>query len=288
MRIAQLSDTHVSTPGTDQEDLLRTMAYAERAVAHVRALAPDVVLITGDLVERGEGAEYARFREVFDALPMPWFVIPGNHDARPTMARAFADRGYLPQDGGFLQYVVEEWPVRLVALDTLVPGSASGEVCADRLRWLDERLREAPERPTIVFLHHPPFATGIAAMDAMGLAGREALAAVIRRHAQVERVLCGHVHRPITRRWAGTVASVAPSTAHQVALALPPSAELAIAFEPAACAVHEWLGDDGLVTHLSPIEPPRPRLVLHDGRRWLGDEAIVPEGFQPLAAPPRR
>ena len=98
-----------------------------------------------------------------------------------------------------MQYVVEGHPVRLIALDTLVPGQVGGLLCAERLIWLAARLEEAPARPTLIFMHHPPFVTGLQAMDAMGLEGKEELAAVIRRHPQVERLVCGHVHRPMTR-----------------------------------------------------------------------------------------
>jgi len=131
---------------------------------------------------------------------MPVLVIPGNHDDRANLVRAFDDHAYLPRDGGFLQYTVDDWPVRLVALDTVVPGESGGRLCADRLAWLDARLGEAPGGPTLVFMHHPPFATGIVAMDAMGLEDPAALATVLRRHPHVEGITCGHIHRTIVRR----------------------------------------------------------------------------------------
>jgi 3',5'-cyclic AMP phosphodiesterase CpdA len=283
MLIAQITDTHVSTPDSVNDRFFRTAEHLERAVAHLNRLAPrpDVVLITGDLVERGEPEEYARLRAILAPLAMPCYVIPGNHDSREHLARAFADRGYLPQDGGFLHYTVEQWPVRLVALDTQVPGSPGGHLCEERLDWLDARLAEAPGRPTVVFMHHPPFATGLVAMDAMGLTGGDRLADVIRRHPQVERVLCGHVHRPMTRRFAGTVASTSPATAHQIALALAPARHLAVVMEPPACMLHLWLGGDaGLVSHLSVIGDERPPLTLYDGQRWLR-EAAPPSTFHP-------
>jgi len=242
---------------------------------------PDVALATGDLVERGEPEEYARLRAILDRLAMPLYVIPGNHDSREHLARAFADRGYLPTRGEFLHYTVEEWPVRLVGLDTQVPGQPGGALCAERLAWLDARLGEAPARPTLVFMHHPPFVTGLAAMDGMGLEGKEALAAVIRRHPQVERIACGHVHRPMTRRFAGTVATTCPATAHQIALELRPAERLSVVMEPPACTLHLWLGADaGLVSHVSVIGDERPPFTLFDGQRWLR-EAQPPPAFHP-------
>jgi len=283
MLIAQITDTHISTPGSVNDRYFRTPEHLERAVAHLNRLAPrpDVVLATGDLVERGEPEEYARLRAILDRLAMPLYVIPGNHDSRKGLARAFADRGYLPTDGGFLHYTVEEWPVRLIGLDTQVPGQPGGRLCAERLAWLDARLGEAAARPTVVFMHHPPFVTGLQAMDAMGLEGKEELGTVIRRHPQVERLVCGHVHRPMTRRFAGTVATTCPSTAHQIALELPPTEQLSVVMEPPACMLHLWLGAEaGLVSHVSVIGDERPPFTLFDGQRWLR-EAVPPPAFHP-------
>jgi 3',5'-cyclic AMP phosphodiesterase CpdA len=283
MLIAQITDTHISTPGSVNDRYFRTPEHLERAVAHLNRLAPrpDVVLATGDLVERGEPEEYARLRAILDRLAMPLYVIPGNHDSREGLARAYADRGYLPTGGGFLHYTVEEWPVRLIGLDTQVPGQPGGRLCAERLAWLDARLGEAAARPTVVFMHHPPFVTGLQAMDAMGLEGKEELAAVIRRHPQVERLVCGHVHRPMTRRFAGTVATTCPATAHQIALELPPTERLSVVMEPPACMLHLWLGAEaGLVSHVSVIGDERPPFTLFDGQRWLR-EAVPPPAFHP-------
>jgi len=283
MLIAQITDTHISTPGSVNDRYFRTPEHLERAVAHLNRLAPrpDVALATGDLVERGEPEEYARLSAILDRLAMPLYVIPGNHDSREGLSRAFADRGYLPTDGDFLHYTVEEWPVRLIGLDTQVPGQPGGRLCAEQLAWLDARLGEATARPTVVFMHHPPFVTGLQAMDAMGLEGKDELAAVIRRHPQVERLVCGHVHRPMTRRFAGTVATTCPATAHQIALELPPAERLSVVMEPPACMLHLWLGAEaGLVSHVSVIGDERPPFTLFDGQRWLR-EAVPPPAFHP-------
>jgi len=158
-----------------------------------------------------------------------------------------------PRGGGFVQYVVEDWPVRLIGLDSVLPGKGGGELCGERLAWLDARLSEQPERPTVLFLHHPPFNTGIGHMDAQGFLGKEAFAAVVRRHPQVERVLCGHMHRAIQVRWAGTIASTAPAPAHQVALDLRDDAPSCFVMEPPGYQLHLWRADSGLVSHTALI-----------------------------------
>jgi 3',5'-cyclic AMP phosphodiesterase CpdA len=148
---------------------------------------------------------------------------------------------------------VDDLPVRLIALDTVVPGQPGGLMCAERLAWLDARLTEAPDRPTLIVMHHPPFRTGIGHMDAMGLANAEAMREVVGRHRQVEAVVAGHLHRPIQTRWAGTIATTAPSTAHQVALDLRPDGPPQFVMEPPACQLHVWTPGCGLVSHTSYI-----------------------------------
>ncbi|HXJ80648.1 MAG TPA: phosphodiesterase [Candidatus Methylomirabilis sp.] len=290
MLIAQITDTHISTPGSRNDTYFRTAEHLERAVAHLNALAPrpDVVVATGDLVERGHLDEYERLRELLEPLRMPVFLIPGNHDDRQNLPRAFTRHHYLPRDGGFIQYAVDDWPVRLVALDTLIPGESGGRLCADRLHWLDRQLAAAPDRVTVVIMHHPPFVTGMRKMDQMGLEGAEPLAEIIRRHPQVERIVCGHLHRPIVRRFAGTVACTGPATAHQIALELGELPSLSAVMEPPGCLLHLWLGDgEGLVSHVSVIGDGYPPFLIFDGRDWLRD-AVPPPRFHPHRSPTPR
>jgi len=263
MLIAQLSDPHIKSPGQLLYDRIDTAGYLERAVAHVLRLdpLPDLVIMTGDLVDGGKAEEYALLRRLLAPLPMPLYAIPGNHDAREALRAAFADKGFFPPEG-FLQYVVEDQPVRLIALDTLVEGKPYGELCADRLAWLDARLGEQGDKPVVLFMHHPPFECGIDAFDHARLQhGDQRLAELVRRHGNVERAVCGHVHRPIQVRWAGTMASIAPSTAHQATLDLHDGAPLSMMMEPPAIALHQWRPHTGLVTHVSYIgdfDGPKP------------------------------
>jgi 3',5'-cyclic-AMP phosphodiesterase len=249
MKNAQISDPHIVAPGTLLYGRVDTAGFLTRAVSELSRLdpLPDIVVITGDLVDKGTPAEYDHLRRLLAPLTMAVFVIPGNHDSREALRAAFGGDGYLPRDG-FLQYLVEDWPLRLIALDTLVPGEGGGELCADRLLWLDRTLSAAPDRPTLVMMHHPPFATGIARMDRAGLRDSDAFAAVIARHSQVERILCGHLHRAIDRRFAGTIAGTAPSTAHQMHLDLRAGAPLRFMFEPPGYQLHLWR-DGSLVSH---------------------------------------
>jgi 3',5'-cyclic AMP phosphodiesterase CpdA len=250
MLIAHITDTHITPPGTLLMGIVDTASALERAVAALNRLdpSPDITVLTGDLVESGAPEEYAHLRTLLAPLRMPIFAIPGNHDAREPMREAFIGDGYLPRQG-FLDYVIEDYPLRIVALDTLIPGEGGGAVCSQRLRSLDRTLSGAQDRPTLVLMHHPPFVTGISRIDRLGLDGRAAFAEIVRRHPQVERIACGHLHRPIESRFAGTVAGTAPSTAHQILLDLRPDARVSFAFEPPGYQLHYWREDAGLVTH---------------------------------------
>ena len=258
MLIAQISDMHVKGPGSTAMAGIDTTTGLNRAVAHLIALRPrpDIVLATGDLVAEGTDEEYGVLRDSMRTLTAPVYLIPGNHDDRDGMRRAFPDHAYLPKDGNFLQYVIDDYPVRLIALDTLVPGENGGWLCAERLAWLEARLAEAPERPTVIFMHHPPFVSGIAELDGIRCEGGEELGVIVARHPQVERVLCGHIHRPIQVRWHGTLASTCPSTAVQMGLDLRPDGPFGWSAEPNACQLHLWRPDVGLISHTSLIGQP--------------------------------
>jgi 3',5'-cyclic-AMP phosphodiesterase len=250
MLIAQLSDPHFVPKDVRLFGKLDTAGFLERAVGHLNALAPDLVLITGDLTNDGDASVYAGFAAIVGRLRAPFFVLSGNHDDRELMRQRFG-AGYLP-DSGPLCYAIDRFAVRLIALDTLVQGETWGEVGPEQLAWLDTRLAEVPDKPTVVALHHPPFRTGIGHLDWSMLRDAEDLAAVIGRHGQVERVVCGHVHRSIQRRFAGTLAQTAPSCAHQAELILGDAPATWIC-EPPAVLLHRWDPADGLVSHVSLI-----------------------------------
>ena len=264
MLVAQITDTHILAagklfhspraafpPGASGDwSHIDTAAYLARAIAELNALnpTPDVIVMTGDLTEHGSPEEYANLRAILSAARMPVFVIPGNHDARDPLRAVFAEDGYLAAEG-FLHYAVEGYPLRIVALDTHIPGSHDGLLCAERLDWLDRTLADAPSQPTLVMMHHPPFPTGIGHMDRHALLNPAELAEVVRRHPQIERILCGHLHRTIDHRFAGTIAGTAPATAHQLVLDITPGAPAEFTFEPPGYQLHYWREGVGLVTH---------------------------------------
>ncbi len=273
MLIAQISDLHIRMPGQKAYRRVATDRYLPPAVAALNAQqpTPDLIMITGDLTDFGRPAEYRYLRDMLDPLRAPYYLLPGNHDEREALRAAFPDHGYLQQPGPFLQYTIEDQPLRIIVLDTVVPMQSHGMLCEQRLSWLDARLREAPERPTVIAMHHPPFRTGIAHMDAIGLLkGADALESLVKRYSHIERIMAGHLHRTIFRRFGNTVVSTCPAPAHQVVLDLRPEGPSAFNLEPPGYHLHHW-NEGHLVTHHAHIgEYPGP-YPFHENGELIDD-----------------
>ena len=250
MLVCQITDTHIKAGRRLAYRRVDTASMLEDCVAAVARLdpAPDVILLTGDLGDLGRPEEYAELKSLLAPLRAPIYAVPGNHDEREAMRAAFGAGGYLPARG-FLHYAVEDRPLRLIGLDTLLPGQGGGELCAERLAWVDRKLAERPDAPTLVFMHHLPFPTGIEHMDKLGLKGSEAFASILARHEQVVAVLCGHLHRSIQAQIGGRRVCTSPSPAHQVALDFRPGAPGGFRMEPPGYMLHRWSGGL-LVSHV--------------------------------------
>jgi 3',5'-cyclic AMP phosphodiesterase CpdA len=245
--LAQLSDPHIGAEWFDDQSVARLAA----AVESVRAVRPqpDAVLMTGDIADHATDEEYEQVQELLAPLG-PLHVLAGNHDDRRTLHRHFGVPG---GEGEPVRYSVDLGPLRLVALDTTIPGEDPGELGGEQLEWLDAELAAAPEQLTLLAMHHPPLVTGVPAWDQLGLAAsdRRALGDVIERHEQVRRLACGHLHRTMTGELAGRSVLVAPSTYVQMRPNFL-SDELDLTAEPAGFAVHAVV-DGELVSHVQSV-----------------------------------
>ena len=253
--LAQVTDMHVKAVGKLSYRVVDTGGGLARCIEHLLKIPqrPDAVLFTGDLTDFGGADEYDNLRSLLAPLPMPVFLMPGNHDKPEGMRAAFPGHAYLRQRPGRVDYVIDDFPVRLVALDSTVPQESGGALLPAQLEWLDGTLAAAPTKPTVVALHHPPFWTGIGHMDRIGLANPQALERVIAGHPQVERVVSGHLHRAIITRFGGSIASTCPSPAHQVALDLADDAPSRFVMEPPGFQLHLWREGTRLITHTGAI-----------------------------------
>lgn len=266
MLIAQLSDCHISTP---EEEFSKLYCPADRlraAIRHVNGSLnrPDLVFLTGDLINSARREEYDILRDLLPLFDMPVYLLPGNHDDCALLREAFPDHDYLPESGD-LNYVVDGWPLKIICLDTNLHGKAEGVLGEAQLDWLDRELGRETARRVLIFMHHPPFLTGLAHMDGMSLLDRDAFTKVIARHDTVERVMCGHVHRSIQTLAGGTLVQTCPSTSHQILLHLGQEGQLGTVFEPPEYLLHYWTEDGGLVTHNEYVTDYDIAWTLQDG-----------------------
>ncbi len=247
MIFAQITDCHImADPDHPHNQQLRAVVGQINATEE----QPGFVVATGDLTNDGEEDQYRQLGQILEGLEMPLYVIPGNHDHRERLLALFRHEGYLPTEPPFMHYAINHHPVRIIALDTKETDEHFGRLCEERLHWLSIRLAEERERPTVIIMHHPPFETGVKIMDVDRCLDGAAFAAVVAKSHNVQRIMCGHVHRPSFVWFAGTIASVCPSTAFHLEPALMVErTDYQLTSEPAAFQLHMWTGESGLVTH---------------------------------------
>ncbi len=259
MLIAQITDIHLGFEPDNPSEFNRQRLDRVLRVLIDGPNRPDLLLATGDLVDKGDEASYRRLAEALSACPFPVHYCMGNHDDRANFRAAFPD---LPLEGGFLHYVVPLAGRRLIVVDTLDPGRHGGAFCEARAAWLRARLDEDHETPTLVVMHHPPVESGIEWMNTHPDEPWVArFADAIAGSPQLQGVICGHLHRPIVAPWRGVTVTICPSTAPQVALDLnpidpdrPDGRPMIVADAP-AFALHRWT-DAGLVSHFDAAGAP--------------------------------
>lgn len=253
--IAHITDLHLRVDGTLYNGDQDTQVQLTACINHLNEMdpRPDLVIATGDLADEPSPELYPVMRQMLDQIEMPVYVIPGNHDDREMLRAAFLDLGYLPADDPFLHYTIEEYPLRMIGLDTLETNGDNGEMCASRLHWLDHRLSEQPDRPTLIFMHYQPIMTRMGYTNKNAFPGASEMEELIRGHSQVEWIICGHLHRPIQMRWGGTFVSVAPSLAFQRTLTLDNAMPKAFIDEPTGMLIHMWSPETSVISHISLI-----------------------------------
>lgn len=242
--LAQISDPHVRA-----DDEGAAAAQLTRALQRAAEYRADVILLTGDLVNDERADEYEALAAVIADPPAPLFMIPGNHDDRARIREAFPAHAYLPQQGP-LSFAIEQYPVRIVAVDQIVPGKTHGLLTIEHADWLDQTLSNVPDKPTIVALHHPPFLTHDRLFDTIGLRDAGLFESVIARHPQVKRIICGHHHRMTVGQVAHAPVIVAPSTSWAYGLAMLDDQPIAPRTrEEPGWVLHAWTENGGFASH---------------------------------------
>ena len=214
MIIAQISDTHIAL---DTPDADRRMSDFERTIADINALdpPPDVIVHTGDIVHNGRPDEYARAVAILARARRPVYVLAGNKDDRTNLRAAFAAGGYLDPKSSFIDYAVEDYPVRLIATDTLDTHGNKGDFCAERAERLTAMIDAESAKPIAVFAHHPPFEVPVGP-DRINFQAPETmqrLRRALQHSGRVVAVISGHVHRGTAGVVGNIPATVMPSIA---------------------------------------------------------------------------
>ena len=216
--IAHVSDTHLLADGAPQFGAIDTTAHAREALQRLTRLdpAPDAIVVTGDLADQGEPGAYRELRAMTEPLAtdlgaqVVW--VMGNHDERPAYAAELFGREVgvdVPQDA-----VYDIGGLRVVALDTTVPGYHHGELREEQLRWLAEVLATPAEHGTVLALHHPPIPVPmVPAAAIIELLDQDRLAAVL-EGTDVVSILGGHFHFSSHSTFAGIPVSVAAATCY--------------------------------------------------------------------------
>lgn len=215
--LVQITDTHIQPKGEllyGQVDAAKNLRLAVAEIGRIRPI-PDLVVITGDLVEKSDRASYEHFKELIAPIKVPVYVLPGNHDDPALMAELFRETGAFPVTDATHQYSVEVNSFRLLALNSHIGGSELPEFDGAHLDWL---IRELPrsDKPTMIAIHHPPMKTGIEFIDMGGTSWFQELKEVLDGHHHVHLVICGHCHTDMSGRIGSVPVYMCGSVAHQL------------------------------------------------------------------------
>lgn len=255
--IAQLSDLHIKSQESLAYGRVDTAKALERCVGSLNAFNPqlDFVVISGDLADTPTAQEYEYLKGLLAPLKVPFAAIPGNHDSRELM-RATFPQGEYAFPSGPLNQSRSVGGVDLLLLDSSVFGKPHGELDAPTLQWLQATLASSTNRPALLFLHHPPYSTGIWHMDHQNLQNAGELASVVGCHPRVQLVACRHVHRATLTMFAGVPCTICPAPNHAVDLDLAHLRNPSFMIESPAFHLHVWFPGEDLgtvVTHQVPV-----------------------------------
>ncbi len=258
LTIAQITDLHITTPKDGSAPNLSTVRLLQVLHSiHQLQPRPTAIIATGDLVDNAEFAEYLELRALLATSELPIFFGLGNHDARAPFLQVFSGGSAPTDEHGFVQYAIDFEGLRVLMCDTLDEGGDKGAFCQERASWLARTLDQAPDRPTLVAMHHPPVASGVRWMDPEpGAEWIGRLETVLRGRTQVQGLVCGHLHRAFTTRFAGHPLIAGPAAWIQLSLNLSPvdmrvaDGREILVQEPPGFLLHMW-GEGRLTTHIA-------------------------------------
>jgi 3',5'-cyclic AMP phosphodiesterase CpdA len=255
--IAHISDTHLLGGGRALYGAVDTDPPLVRALEqlHRSNLPIEAIVFTGDLADLAEPDAYVRLRGIVEpaaeriGAKVVW--VMGNHDERPAYsAGLFGEESTAPQDrvemiGG----------LRIVSLDSTVPGYHHGALLDSQLDWLRDVLAEPAPDGTLVALHHPPLPSPVEIMAILELQRMDRLADVL-RGTDVRGILAGHLHHAMSGTFAGIPVSVAAATCYTIDASAPAGSLLGVDGAQSVNLVHVY--DDQILHTVVPVNETRP------------------------------
>jgi len=251
MLIAHISDTHIAGLNKKAYGLVPTAENLARCVDHINHLQPepDIVLITGDICYSGLPEEAECTASILEKLRTPYYLIPGNHDHRSTLWATFGGSACPGKNKDFLNYVLDGYDIRFIGMDSSIADKPGGEFCEARFYWLKEQLEKESQKPTVIFMHHPPANFGVLETDRDGFIGAGKLGKLVTQYTHIRAILCGHIHLTAHLPWSGTVISTAPSMGMQLMLDLTLTKPSGFTLEAPGYLLHYFTPERNLVSH---------------------------------------
>jgi 3',5'-cyclic AMP phosphodiesterase CpdA len=268
--LVQITDTHILPPGELLYGSTDTAAHLRESVRQINCMQPkpDVVLITGDLVDRPEKICYQHLIAIIDVLEMPVYVIPGNHDDPQRMLDVFGSTSYFPATDDTFQYAIENFTFRILALNSHADGTELPEFNQKRLSWLQHQL-SISDKPVLIALHHPPMITGIELIDMGGSEWFQGLKFALAVHKQVKLLICGHCHADLCGRIGQVPVYMAPANSHQLVASRGLTIAPATVNVAAAPTLHHYIDGEFLSgSNQWPADVEENRIDKASGRSW--------------------
>jgi len=221
--LVHISDTHLQAGTARLYGTVDGAGHLERLVGELEASGqrPELIVFTGDLADSGEPGAYDKLRRIVDpaaermGTTVLW--VMGNHDDRAAFRAGLLDEA---PDTGTLDRVIHVSGLRVIALDTSVPGHHYGELSPAQLDWLAAELSQPAPEGTILAMHHPPVPSVLDLAATVELREQAALAEVL-RGTDVRSILAGHLHYSSNALFAGIPVSVASSSGYTQDLTVP-------------------------------------------------------------------
>lgn len=252
--LVQLTDTHIVEPGQLLYGKVDTAAHLADAVEQVNRMSPqpDLVMITGDLVEHPGAETYNHFAQLIEPLRAPAFLIPGNHDSPRLMQKYFGSSPSFPLSDETFQYALDDFEFRILALNSYHKNSELPSFGPRRLAWLQKSLSES-NKPTLIAIHHPPMQTGIEFIDMVGEQWYAGISEILAQNQQVQLIISGHGHSDTFGRNGHVPVYMASSTAHQLIACRGNDQAPAFDETGAPPVLHQWMGEGrGFVSGAAP------------------------------------